>query len=99
MAQASRRQCRCRDLLFTYETDKATFDEIARDAGTLLAIFAAEGDDVPCLQNVCVIGSRAKATLSSIHVVVLCRQRKRWRLSGSRCPLAAAPADAVRASL
>ncbi len=44
------------DLLFTYETDKATFDEIARDAGTLLAIFAAEGDDVPCLQTVCVIG-------------------------------------------
>ncbi|NCA98385.1 MAG: 2-oxo acid dehydrogenase subunit E2 [Clostridia bacterium] len=44
------------DLLFTYETDKATFDETAKDAGTLLAIFAAEGDDVPCLQNVCVIG-------------------------------------------
>ena len=44
------------DLLFTYETDKATFDETARDAGTLLAIFAAEGDDVPCLQTVCVIG-------------------------------------------
>lgn len=44
------------DLLFTYETDKATFDETARDAGTLLVIFAAEGDDVPCLQTVCVIG-------------------------------------------
>lgn len=44
------------DLLFTYETDKATFDETAKDAGTLLAIFATEGDDVPCLQNVCVIG-------------------------------------------
>ncbi len=44
------------DLLFTYETDKATFDETAKVAGTMLAIFAAEGDDVPCLQNVCVIG-------------------------------------------
>ena len=44
------------DLLFTYETDKATFDEAAKEAGTLLAIFAEEGDDVPCLQNVCVIG-------------------------------------------
>jgi len=44
------------DLLFTYETDKATFDETAKDTGTMLAIFAAEGDDVPCLQNVCVIG-------------------------------------------
>jgi pyruvate dehydrogenase E2 component (dihydrolipoamide acetyltransferase) len=44
------------DLLFTYETDKATFDETAKVSGTMLAIFAAEGDDVPCLQNVCVIG-------------------------------------------
>lgn len=44
------------DTLFTYETDKATFDETAREAGTLLAIFFKEGDDVPCLTNVCVIG-------------------------------------------
>lgn len=44
------------DVLFTYETDKATFDEPAKVAGTLLAVFYAEGDDVPCLTNVCVIG-------------------------------------------
>lgn len=44
------------DNLFTYETDKATFDEESKFAGTVLAIFAEEGDDVPCLQNVCVIG-------------------------------------------
>jgi pyruvate dehydrogenase E2 component (dihydrolipoamide acetyltransferase) len=35
------------DVLFTYETDKATFDETAKTAGTLLAIFYEEGDDVP----------------------------------------------------
>jgi len=45
------------DLLFTYETDKATFDEEAKIGGTMLAIFFKEGDDVPCLTNVCVIGN------------------------------------------
>ena len=45
------------DILFTYETDKATFDEEAKTAGTLLATFFEEGDDVPCLTNVCVIGN------------------------------------------
>jgi pyruvate dehydrogenase E2 component (dihydrolipoamide acetyltransferase) len=44
------------DELFTYETDKAIFDEAAKVEGELLAVFFAEGDDVPCLTNVCVIG-------------------------------------------
>ena len=44
------------DELFTYETDKAIFDEAAKVDGEMLAIFFAEGDDVPCLTNVCVIG-------------------------------------------
>ncbi|HAL73935.1 MAG TPA: 2-oxo acid dehydrogenase subunit E2, partial [Clostridiales bacterium] len=44
------------DTLFTYETDKATFDETAVVSGTMLAVFFQEGDDVPCLLNVCVIG-------------------------------------------
>ena len=45
------------DVLFTYETDKAAFEEEATVAGTLLANFFEEGDDVPCLWNVCVIGN------------------------------------------
>ena len=45
------------DILFSYETDKSSFDEAATVEGKLLAIFAEEGDDVPCLQNVCVIGN------------------------------------------
>jgi pyruvate dehydrogenase E2 component (dihydrolipoamide acetyltransferase) len=44
------------DLLFSYETDKAAFDEEAKDTGTLLAILHQEGEDVPCLEAVCVIG-------------------------------------------
>jgi len=45
------------DVLFSYETDKASFEETAKVGGTLLDIFFEEGDDVPCLLNVCVIGN------------------------------------------
>lgn len=45
------------DVLFTYETDKSSFEEKSTVAGTLLAILAEEGEDVPCLENVCVIGN------------------------------------------
>lgn len=45
------------DILFSYETDKAAFDEEAKVEGTLLEVFFQEGDDVPCLTNVCVIGA------------------------------------------
>ena len=44
------------DVLFSYETDKSSFDEPAPEAGKILAIFREEGDDVPCLENVLVIG-------------------------------------------
>ena len=45
------------DVLFSYETDKSSFDEPAPEAGKILAIFREEGDDVPCLENVLVIGN------------------------------------------
>lgn len=44
------------DVIFSYETDKASFEEEAKVSGTLLAVFFEEGDDVECLINVCVIG-------------------------------------------
>ena len=44
------------DVLFSYETDKSSFDEPAPEAGKILAIFREEGDDVPCLEGVLVIG-------------------------------------------
>lgn len=44
------------DVLFSYETDKSAFDEEAKVEGTFLGTFFEEGDDVPCLLNVCVIG-------------------------------------------
>lgn len=44
------------DILFSYETDKSSFDEAATVSGKLLLIIKEEGEDVPCLENVCVIG-------------------------------------------
>ena len=45
------------DVLFTYETDKASFECESTAEGTLLEIFYEEGDEVPCLVNVCAIGN------------------------------------------
>ena len=47
---------------FTYETDKSTFDEAAKAAGTLLAVFFSADDDVPVLTNVAVIGKPGEST-------------------------------------
>ena len=44
------------DILFGYETDKATFEEESKFEGTVLAIFWNDGDEIPCLENVLVIG-------------------------------------------
>ena len=44
------------DILFEYETDKASFEEEAKAEGTLLAVLAQEGDEVPCFNTVAVIG-------------------------------------------
>ncbi len=45
------------DLLFAYETDKAAFEEEAPEDGVLLVRFYEEGDEVPVLLNVAVIGA------------------------------------------
>ena len=44
------------EVLFSYETDKSSFDEPAPVAGKILAVWREEGDDVPCLENVLAIG-------------------------------------------
>ncbi len=45
------------DLMFAYETDKAAFEEEASTSGILLDVFYDEGDEVPVLSNVAVIGA------------------------------------------
>jgi len=66
------------DLLFSYETDKASFDEEAKVSGVLLDIFFEEGEEVPVLTNVCVIGEpgedvqhfnpKASSEVQKVHI-------------------------------
>lgn len=49
------------EILFIYETDKATFEEEAPANGILLDFFFSEGDEVPVFTNVCVIGSEGES--------------------------------------
>jgi len=50
------------EILFAYETDKASFEEEAAVDGILLDVFYEEGDEVPVLTNVCVIGAAGELT-------------------------------------
>jgi pyruvate dehydrogenase E2 component (dihydrolipoamide acetyltransferase) len=49
------------DLLFAYETDKAAFEEESPEDGILLARIFEEGDEVPVLSNVAVIGQQGES--------------------------------------
>jgi len=42
--------------LFSYETDKASFEEESPVDGTVLACFYEEGDEVPVLEKMMIIG-------------------------------------------
>lgn len=48
------------EVIYSYETDKSTFDEKSLVAGTMLHIFVKEGDVVPCLDPVCIIGKEGE---------------------------------------
>ncbi len=74
------------DVLFSYETDKSSFDEKSEVAGTLLEVFAAEGDDVPCLETVCIIGDAGEDISALIP-----------KKDGAAAPAAEAPAAAPAA--
>jgi len=50
------------DVLFAYETDKASFEEISQVDGTVLEVFFSEGDEIPVLTNVMVIGNPSEPT-------------------------------------
>ena len=48
------------DILFTYETDKASFECESTEEGELLAVFFNDGDEVPCFTNVCAVGAKGE---------------------------------------
>ena len=44
-------QVKVGDVLYTYETDKASFECESTEEGEILAIFFNDGDEVPCFTN------------------------------------------------
>ncbi|MBP5505302.1 MAG: 2-oxo acid dehydrogenase subunit E2 [Bacteroidales bacterium] len=48
------------DILFAYETDKASFEEESKVEGTVLAVLYNEGDEIPVLANVMIIGQEGE---------------------------------------
>ena len=50
------------DILFSYETDKASFDLESPVEGTLLDVYFGDGAEVPVLVNVAVIGKSGETT-------------------------------------
>ena len=80
-----------KDVLFSYETDKSAFDEEATVSGTLLEVFAADGDDVPCLEPVCIIGEPGE------DISALLEQVKNTHPTAAPVEAAPAPAPAPSA--
>lgn len=55
-------QVKAGEVLFTYETDKTTTDELAEADGTLIDIFYDEDSDIPVMTNIAVIGNPGEST-------------------------------------
>jgi pyruvate dehydrogenase E2 component (dihydrolipoamide acetyltransferase) len=49
------------DILYTYETDKASFEAEAEADGILIDVFYNDGDEVPVLTNVAAIGAAGES--------------------------------------
>ena len=75
-----------KDVLFSYETDKSAFDEEAAVEGVLLETFCEDGDDVPCLNPVCIIGNEGE------DISALIAEAKA-KLGGEEAPAAPAAAE------
>lgn len=48
------------DILFSFETDKSSIDYASEVSGEVLALFFNEGDEIPVLTNVAVIGNKGE---------------------------------------
>ena len=53
------------DLLFTFETDKASFDEECPEDGILLDVIFNEGDEVPVLTTIAIIGREGENIIAT----------------------------------
>ena len=84
-------QVKVGDVLFTYETDKASFECESTEEGTLLEIFYNDGDEVPVLVNVCAIGNPGDSTVGL-------RAGEEAPAAATAAPSAPAPAQASAAA-
>lgn len=84
------------ELLFSYETDKAVFEEAAKVSGKLLAVFFGVGDDVPCLETVAVIGAESE-DISGVAPKVEAEPEQREKAPAETAAPAAALQTAERA--
>ena len=86
------------DILFSYETDKSSFEEPAPESGVLLAILHEEGDDVPCLENVCVIGQAGEDVSAFTAAAAPAEEVKTEETEAPKAEAAAPAADAPAAA-
>ena len=91
------------DVLFSYETDKASFEEQAKEAGQLLKVFFQEDDEVPVLTTVALIGEpgedvSAYAPEGAPEVAEQPAERPAEAAKPETAPAAAAPAPAAQAA-
>ena len=79
------------DVLFTYETDKASFECESTAEGELLEIFYEDGDEVPVLVNVCAIGQPGE-DVSGLRGGNAAAAQEAPAATAQAAPAAAAPA-------
>ncbi len=85
------------DILFAYETDKASFEEEAQVAGTVLDVFFDNGDEIPVLTNVMVIGNEGEST-DEFRPGDAAPAAEEAPAAAAPAPAAAAPAPAAKAA-
>ncbi len=81
-----------KDILFSYETDKSAFDEPSQFTGTILEVLWNEGDVVPCLEPVCIIGQPGE------DISALLPKKEEAKAQGAEAPKAEAEAPKAEAA-
>ena len=82
------------DIMFSYETDKSSFDYQAEVAGEVLALFYEAGDEIPVLTNVAVVGAKGE-DVSAFAPNGAAPAPAAEEVKAAPAPAAAAPAPAV----
>lgn len=85
------------DVLFSYETDKSAFEETAPTDGSLLRLLCEEGDEIPVMEPVCVIGTAGEDITALLAEVAPKADTPAVPAKQNDAPQAAQPAPVVAA--